>query len=62
MNAPRMLMIGNDQGTVTAIDDLTTSVRRIEAIYNAQGQRVNENATGILIIRYSDGTTTKVIR
>ena len=62
MNAPRMLMIGNDQGTVTAIDDLTTSGRRIEAIYNAQGQRVNENATGILIIRYSDGTTTKVIR
>ena len=62
MNAPRMLMIGNDQGTVTAIDDLTTSGRRIEAVYNAQGQRVNENATGILIIRYSDGTTTKVIR
>ena len=61
-NAPRMLMIGNDQGTVTAIDDLTTSGRRIEAVYNAQGQRVNENATGILIIRYSDGTTTKVIR
>ena len=62
MNAPRMLMIGDDQGTVTAIDDLTTSGRRIEAVYNAQGQRVNENATGILIIRYSDGTTTKVIR
>ena len=62
MNAPRMLMIGDNQGTVTAIDDLTTSGRRIEAIYNTQGQRVNENATGILIIRYTDGTTTKVIR
>ncbi len=62
MNAPRMLMIGNDQGTVTAIDDLTTNSRRIEAIYNAQGQRVNENATGILIIRYTDGSTKKVIR
>ena len=60
-NAPHVLMIGN-QGTVTAIDDISTSDRKIDAIYNAQGQRVNENATGILIIRYTDGTTTKVIR
>ena len=60
-NAPHVLMIGN-QGTVTAIDDISTNDRKIDAIYNAQGQRVNENATGILIIRYTDGTTTKVIR
>ena len=60
-NAPHVLTIGN-QGTVTAIDDISTSDRKIDAIYNAQGQRVNENATGILIIRYTDGTTTKVIR
>ena len=60
-NAPHVLTIGN-QGTVTAIDNISTSDRKIDAIYNAQGQRVNENATGILIIRYTDGTTTKVIR
>lgn len=60
-NAPHVLTIGN-QGTVTAIDDISTDDRKIDAIYNAQGQRVNENATGILIIRYTDGTTTKVIR
>ena len=60
-NAPHVLTIGN-QGTVTAIDDISTNDRKIDAIYNAQGQRVNENATGILIIRYTDGTTTKVIR
>ena len=47
---------------MTAIDDISTNDRKIDAIYNAQGQRVNENATGILIIRYTDGTTTKVIR
>lgn len=47
---------------ITGIDDININGRQIEAIYNAQGQRVNENATGILIIRYTDGTVTKIVK
>ena len=51
-----------EETVVTAIDDINTGNRQIEGIYNAQGQRVSDTATGILIIRYTDGTATKVIR
>ena len=54
--------VSGEETVITAIDDINTVGRQVEAIYNAQGQRVNENATGILIIRYTDGTTTKVVR
>ena len=49
--------------TPTAIDAINSNTnRQVEAVYNAQGQRVNENAKGVLIVRYTDGTVTKVVR
>ena len=49
--------------TSTAIDAINSNTnRQVEAVYNAQGQRVNENAKGVLIVRYTDGTVTKVVR
>lgn len=51
-----------EETIITGIDDINVTGRQIEGIYNAQGQRVNENATGILIIRYTDGTATKVVK
>ncbi len=54
--------VSGEETIITAIDNINTAGRQVEAIYNAQGQRVNENATGILIIRYTDGTVTKIVR
>ena len=54
--------VSGEETIVTAINDVDVNGRQIEAIYNAQGQRVNENATGILIIRYTDGTVNKVVK
>ncbi len=51
-----------EETVITGISDINAAGRQVEAIYNAQGQRVNENATGILIIRYTDGTTAKVVK
>ena len=51
-----------EETVITGIDDINAGNRQIEGIYNAQGQRVSENASGILIIRYTDGTATKVVR
>ena len=51
-----------EETVITSIDDINVTSRQIEGIYNAQGQSVSENASGILIIRYTDGTTTKVIK
>lgn len=46
----------------TGVESINIANRQVEAIYNAQGQRVDETATGILIIRYTDGTVTKVVK
>ena len=54
--------VSGEETIITAIDNINTAGRQVEAIYNAQGQRVNENANGILIIRYTDGTVTKIVR
>ncbi len=54
--------VSGEETVVTGIDDINATGRKVEAIYNAQGQRVGENATGILIIRYTDGTATKVVK
>ena len=51
-----------EETIITGIDNVNINGRQIEGIYNAQGQRVNENATGILIIRYTDGTATKIVK
>ncbi|MBR6490283.1 MAG: hypothetical protein IKT03_07105 [Muribaculaceae bacterium] len=51
-----------EETVVTAIENINNDSRVIEGIYNTQGQRVSENATGILIIRYTDGTASKVIK
>ena len=51
-----------EETIITGIDNININGRQIEGIYNAQGQRVNENATGILIIRYTDGTATKIVK
>ena len=51
-----------EETIITGIDSITAAGRQVEGIYNAQGQRVNADATGILIIRYTDGTATKLVR
>lgn len=51
-----------EETVITGIDNINVTSRTIEAIYNAQGQRVSENAKGVLIVRYTDGTVAKVIR
>ncbi|MBR5117616.1 MAG: PCMD domain-containing protein [Muribaculaceae bacterium] len=56
------IAVSGEETIVTGIDGIDAAGRQVEAIYNAQGQRVNENATGILIIRYTDGTVTKVVK
>ena len=49
--------------TPTAIDAINTNTnRQVEAVYNAQGQRVGKYAKGVLIVRYTDGTVAKVVR
>ncbi|MDY6293784.1 MAG: hypothetical protein SPL78_06775, partial [Bacteroidales bacterium] len=49
--------------TPTAIDAINTNTnRQVEAVYNAQGQRVGKDAKGVLIVRYTDGTVAKVVR
>ena len=59
-NAPRMLTISN--GTVTAIDELRTTGSDNAEYFDTSGRRVSSNARGILIVRHSDGTVTKVVR
>ncbi len=51
-----------EETIITGIDNINAASRQVEGIYNAQGQRVSDTATGILIIRYTDGTATKVLR
>jgi len=51
-----------EETIITGIDSITAAGSQVEGIYNAQGQRVNADATGILIIRYTDGTATKLVR
>jgi hypothetical protein len=49
--------------TVTGIEnDLITTSKKVEAIYNMQGMRVDENETGLLIYHYTDGSTQKVVK
>ena len=49
--------------TVLAIDDnLTTPSKTITSIYNLQGQSVNNTYQGLVIIRYTDGTSEKVVQ
>ena len=49
--------------TPTAIDAINTNAnRQVEAVYNAQGQRVGKDAKGVLIVRYTDGTVANVVR
>ncbi len=59
-NAPRMLTISN--GTVTAIDELRTTGSDNAEYFDTSGRRVSSTARGILIVRHSDGTVTKVVR
>lgn len=59
-NAPRLLTISN--GTVTAIDELRTTGSDSAEYFDTSGRRVSSNARGILIVRHSDGTVTKVVR
>jgi hypothetical protein len=47
---------------VTAInEEILTQPKTILAIYNLQGQQVNTSYQGLAIIRYTDGTSEKVI-
>lgn len=59
-NAPHMLTISN--GTVTAIDELRTTGSDNAEYFDTSGRRVSSTARGILIVRHSDGTVTKVVR
>ena len=46
---------------VTGIKTLSDSPLKGENIYNLAGQRVGKSPKGINIIRYSDGTSKKVL-
>ena len=47
----------------TAVNEINaTGGKQVTGIYNVNGQRVNKDAGGVLIIRHNDGTTTKVMR
>jgi hypothetical protein len=47
----------------TGLNDETISQpKTIQAIYNIQGQQVNTNTQGLVIIRFTDGTSEKVMQ
>jgi Leucine-rich repeat (LRR) protein len=47
----------------TGLNDETISQpKTIQAIYNLQGQQVNTNTQGLVIIRFTDGTSEKVMQ
>ena len=59
-NAPRVLMIANE-GTVTGIESLEAVDHGAARYFDINGREVNGNAKGVIIVRYSDGTVTKMI-
>lgn len=59
-DAPRMLMIASE-GTVTGIDSLEVVDHGTARYFDINGREVSANAKGVVIVRYSDGTVTKMI-
>ncbi len=59
-DAPRMLMIASE-GTVTGIESLETVDHGTARYFDINGREVSANAKGVVIVRYSDGTVTKMI-
>ena len=52
----------NNQMRLSTTNDEPTNEGEVISIHNVNGQLVNENATGVLIYTYSDGSTKKVLR
>lgn len=48
--------------STTGINEITNNTREIKDIYNLQGVKVNSMERGIYVVRYTDGTTAKVIK
>ena len=48
--------------STTGINEITNNTREIKDIYNLQGIKVNSMERGIYVVRYTDGTTAKVIK
>ena len=59
-DAPRMLMIASE-GTVTGIESLEAVGHGTARYFDINGREVSANAKGVVIVRYSDGTVTKMI-
>lgn len=54
--------IRRDEGLANSIESFTNqSVRTVDAIYSANGIRLNSLSKGLNIMRFSDGTTRKVM-
>ena len=51
----------NPDATHTTDNNTSESVRTIVGYYNLQGQRITQPQKGIVIVRYSDGTSSKML-
>lgn len=46
----------------TGVIDLNAQGRQVQAVFNAAGQQINKLQPGVNIIRYTDGSTTKIFK
>lgn len=60
-NAEICPLVGSDVITGAGIGDVTEGEREVSVIYGITGVRLDSMQPGVNIIRYTDGTTRKVI-
>lgn len=60
-NAESCALVGNDNIPGSGVGDTVASDKRISGIYSISGVLMDSMQPGVNIIRYSDGTTRKVI-
>ena len=46
----------------SVVNSTVNNSKTIEAIYNLQGKEVSASESGLVIVKYSDGTTQKVFK
>ena len=56
------IAIGDQVVTDGVNDNVTVTTKTIANVYNFQGQEVDASYQGLTIIKYTDGTTEKVVR
>lgn len=60
-NAESCALVGNDNIPGSGVGDTVATEKRISGIYSISGVLLNSMQPGVNIIRYTDGTTRKVI-